>query len=311
MKMTPTPNSTRIGFSRKFILVGLIGLAAARLLAAAPEARTVTLTDYLGVDWKDELVHFAIELPKGALKGAATAEVKAADGKAVPCQAGEVLKHDDGSIRSFNIWFLVDLPANQSASFTISPGKRGTEDDGVTVKATEASIEFTTKAPQKIGIRLLGGAKEFNPPVPATGVPGPISALLLPSCLVNPVPTPGSASTFIPGDVALGDAAAGTDAQAAPDASGDAQTAVSLVQVTATATDAAVDAAVGGGVHLAAVATAVLATGELAVLLPDMRNLIVVHGAITVSSWSRPIMLAPFLSSTPTTRKATFCKRIS
>ena len=95
------------------------------------------------------------------------------------------------------------------------------------------------------------------------------SALLLPSCLVNPVPTPGSASTFIPGDVALGDAAAGTDAQAAPDASGDAQAAVSLVHVTATATDSAVDAAVGGGVHLAAVATAVLATGELAVLLPD------------------------------------------
>lgn len=182
MKMTPTPNSTRIGFPRKFILIGLIGLAtAAQLLAAAPEARTVTLTDYLGVDWKDELVHFAIELPKGALKGAATAEVKAADGKAVPCQAGEVVTHDDGSIRSFNVWFLVDLPANQSASFTISPGKRGPDDDGVTVKASEASIEFTTKAPQKIGIRLLGGAKEFTPPVPATGVPGPISALLLPS----------------------------------------------------------------------------------------------------------------------------------
>ena len=79
MNMTSNSIAASLGFSRKFILVGLIGLAAARLLAAAPEARTVTLTDYLGVDWKDELVHFAIEMPKGALKGCLLYTSDAAD----------------------------------------------------------------------------------------------------------------------------------------------------------------------------------------------------------------------------------------
>ncbi len=41
------------------------------------------------------------------------------------------------------------------------------------------------------------------------------------------------------------------------------------------------------------------------------RALMLVHGASTMSSWSRPIMLAPRALSTPMTRKPTFCMRIS
>src|SRR4051794_23860549 len=39
---------------------------------------------------------------------------------------------------------------------------------------------------------------------------------------------------------------------------------------------------------------------------PATRYLMVVHGASRVSSWSRPIMLAPLWLSTPTTRNDTF-----
>lgn len=47
---------------------------------------------------------------------------------------------------------------------------------------------------------------------------------------------------------------------------------------------------------------------ELSEVLPAPRRRIftVVHGAITVSSWSKPIMFAPFVLSTPMILKTTF-----
>ena len=174
--------SRRIRNPGRPIWLALGGLAAAvQLFAAAPPPTKVTLTDYLGVDWKDELVHYPLDLPKGAVTGAAMAEVRTADGKAIPSQVSDVVRHDDGSLRSFNVWFIVNLSAGQSASYAITPGQSGPNDGGVSVKATDAAIEFTTKVPQPIGIRLVGGAKVYDPPVPATSVPGPIAALLLPS----------------------------------------------------------------------------------------------------------------------------------
>ncbi len=102
-------------------------------------------------------------------------------------------------------------------------------------------------------------------------------ALLLPSCLVNPVSTPGSASTTGPGtqDALTADTMAGSDDSSASgdtklgDATDGVSPTVELATVQATATDAAVDPAIGGGAHTAAVASGVLATGKLVVLLPD------------------------------------------
>jgi hypothetical protein len=44
---------------------------------------------------------------------------------------------------------------------------------------------------------------------------------------------------------------------------------------------------------------------------PDTRDLIVVQGASTTSSWSKPIVLAPLRERTPTTFSATFWTRTS
>ena len=46
-------------------------------------------------------------------------------------------------------------------------------------------------------------------------------------------------------------------------------------------------------------------------VVPATRNLMVVQGASTMSSWSMPIMLAPLRLSTPRTRKETLLMRIS
>jgi len=163
-----------------FLFAGIgILMWVQEVVAAQP--KTVTIRDYIGVDWQEELVHYTLEFPRGELSGAATAKVETADGTALPCQVSDIVRHQDGSVRSFNVWFFADVPANAAVSYTITPGAKGPQEAGVAVKTTAESIELTTDAPRKIGIRLTGGAKEYNWPVPAQQVPGPIQALLLPS----------------------------------------------------------------------------------------------------------------------------------
>ncbi|MHB9025220.1 MAG: hypothetical protein ACYC7E_13795 [Armatimonadota bacterium] len=161
------------------LLVGSL-LALPTTARCASLARTVTITDYLGVDWQDDLVHYTLVFPQGAVKGVADAQVMTG-GKAIPSQVSDVQRHADGSVRSMNVWFFATVPANGAASYTITPGKKGPADAGVTVKTTPDSIELTTNAPRKIGIRLLNGAKTYAWPIPAAQAPGPIQSLLLPS----------------------------------------------------------------------------------------------------------------------------------
>ena len=106
---------------------------------------------------------------------------EAADDCGSASQVSDVTRHDDGSIRSFNVWFFANVPANQAVSYTIEPGRSGLSYDGAAIKATKDTIELTTRAPKTIGIRLLGGSREYPYPVPAAEAPGPIRSLLLPS----------------------------------------------------------------------------------------------------------------------------------
>ena len=115
-----------------------------------------------------------------------------------------------------------------------------------------------------------------------------VSALLLPSCLVNPVPTPqsggSSALDSLPAggkqDGASSDALGGKDA-----APGDGVAAgVTLATVQATATDGAIDASVAGGVHVAKVASGALSTAKLVVVLPDAGRLATQYDAIATAA---------------------------
>jgi len=164
-----------------FGLMVVLGLCLAAFPAWTAAPKTVTITDRIGVNWEEELVHYRLEFARGDLTGVAAAKVGIAGGEDVLCQVSDVARQDDGSIRSFNVWFLADVPANEAVSYTITPGAQGPQNAGVWVKSTAESIELTTKAPETMGIRLLGGTKEYNWPVPAQQVPGPIQGFLLPS----------------------------------------------------------------------------------------------------------------------------------
>ncbi|MHB9025777.1 MAG: hypothetical protein ACYC7E_16685 [Armatimonadota bacterium] len=165
----------------------LKGLALAMLVLtclpaayAASLAKTVTITDYLGIDWQDELVHYPLELPSGALRGAAEVLV-ASERKALPSQVSDVARYPDGSVKSCTVWFFASVPANGAVSYTLTPGKPGATTAGVKVTTAPAAVTLSTVGAKPIGIRLPNGAKSFDWPIPAGQAPGPIQGLLLPS----------------------------------------------------------------------------------------------------------------------------------
>jgi len=156
-------------------------LLATALFAEPASPKTVTIRDYIGVDWNEELVHQALTFEPGALTGRAAARVEVVGGQAIPSQVSEVERHDDGSVRSMKVWFFADVPANGAVTYRVTPGAAGSTGAGVVVRTLPDSIELATNAPKKIAIRLPAGGKEFVWPVPAREVPGPIQALRLPS----------------------------------------------------------------------------------------------------------------------------------
>ncbi|MHB9133340.1 MAG: hypothetical protein ACYDBB_19915 [Armatimonadota bacterium] len=161
-------------------LLFLLVLSVLCATVAMGVARKTTITDYLGLNWTNELVHYSLTFAPGELKGAAVIRVETA-GKAIPSQVSNVLRYDDGSVKSCTLWLYANVPANQSVTYTFTPGKMGLQRTGVTAKVSGDSIELTTRTPQQIGIRLLNGAKDYQWPIPAAQVPGPLKALLLAS----------------------------------------------------------------------------------------------------------------------------------
>ncbi len=150
--------------------------------AWAVEPTTVTIQDFVGQDWINELVHYDLSFAQGALKGEAAALVKPSTGPAIPSQVSDVVRHEDSSIASMTVWFFADVRSNQSVTFTIQPGKAGPSVKGASAVTGEHGITLSTPtAGGAVGIRLPSGSKSFDWPVPAAQVPGPVQALLLPS----------------------------------------------------------------------------------------------------------------------------------
>ena len=164
------------------VLTAVLCLTIVPGMSDDSKGRTVTIRDHIGVDWKDELVHYDLSFSPGAVKGSALVSVAPQKGKAIPCQVSDVQRHEaDGSVRSCKVWFLATVPAHGETTYVITPGRKGPAGPGVSVKQADGFVELTTKAPGPIGIRLPLGARTFDWPAPASDVPGPIQALLLPS----------------------------------------------------------------------------------------------------------------------------------
>lgn len=120
--MTRAPfGSAPFGLAALLLTVGCLFLPPP--VQGAPAPVTVTITDYLGVDWQDDLVHYPLEFAAGEFPGAAQVEVSTG-GRALPSQVSDVVRHPDGSIRSLNVWFFATVPADTAVSYLLTPGKR-------------------------------------------------------------------------------------------------------------------------------------------------------------------------------------------
>ena len=159
-----------------FLLAGIIALGG-----AAAAAEQVTIRDYVGVAWKDELVHEELTFAPGEYIGRPQATVIDPSGKAIPAQVENVQLHDDLSVRSMEVWFLASVAPEGESTYTIHAGKAQPDFEGLDVRETGDTIEFVTETPDATGICLIGRSKEYVWPIPAADAPGPIVDLLLPS----------------------------------------------------------------------------------------------------------------------------------
>lgn len=89
----------------RFSLLAFALLALASSIGTPCEAvspRTVRISDPTGFDWKNDLVHYFLEFPPQDQLRTAAAYVESS-GKAIPSQVNDVVRYDDGSIRSMKV----------------------------------------------------------------------------------------------------------------------------------------------------------------------------------------------------------------
>ncbi len=158
------------------LIVTLFGIFTA---AAAPHV--VTLRDYLGRNWDDELVHDRLAFSPGELS-VPRAAVTLKPGGAVPAQVSDVEYHDDGSIAAMKVWFKVTLLAGATIEATIQPGASGPADSTLRVQESADHLELTTQSSDgRIGVRLPRIDRTWNWPAQAQDVAAPLEAVLVPS----------------------------------------------------------------------------------------------------------------------------------
>ena len=170
---------TPVGFTLSALLFAL-----ALALPAGAASTTVTLRDYLGAGWTDELVHYPLTFAPGALKGEPSVRVETA-GKPLASQISDITRHPDGSVQSCSVWFFATVPPNGAVTYTLTPGRTSPREPGVSVDLKNDSVTLKTPDPGSLGVRL---PRPKQPPVarayfrlPASAAPAPIQALLLPS----------------------------------------------------------------------------------------------------------------------------------
>lgn len=148
---------------------------------AAGAATTMEIGEHLGMAWTDELVHYRLEFPRGEVFLPDAVRVELAGKGPIPGQLSDVQRHVDGSIAACKVWFKVDLPAGETAGFTITPGERGPAAEGASAVREDASITLASGGASGIGIRLPAGSRTYDWPADPADVPGPVQGLRLAS----------------------------------------------------------------------------------------------------------------------------------
>jgi hypothetical protein len=141
-------------------LIGLFGVYAilGAHLAAGDSVQTVTLKDYLGHTWSDELISYPLDKD---LASAKSVQVKDEAGAVLPNQL------QDG-----RVYLLVTLPSNSVKTLTISAGEAGAA-PAKPAKVTDEGGLLTLDS-GAMSLRLPSGEKTYPTPTMPKDVAGPL-----------------------------------------------------------------------------------------------------------------------------------------
>jgi len=163
--------------NRSLTIKDALFLPALLLLAALhgevyKNGSVLRLKEYVGREWTNELIHYELEFAKGEFPNGALKATAKAD-KEIPVQFSQVTLHEDGSLKSGDLWLVVTLKPNEVKEWTLTSGKTGAPTD-LRVARSGNSLEVTTSF---TGARFQLGEQTFEPPVAAEKVPPFIASI--------------------------------------------------------------------------------------------------------------------------------------
>lgn len=170
-------SSIFLTMSMTCLLIFTLGCASS---TAAAGEKVFVLEEQLNRTWKQQTVRYKDVDLGGSL--ASSTRLIGPDGQNLPVQLSDI-EYAPGSttrIKQAAVSFHVDeLPALTSQTYTLHFGGQAdtapvTSD--LHLNATANALEITTN---QTGVRLLTGEKTYNPPSPASEVPGPVQGLRL------------------------------------------------------------------------------------------------------------------------------------
>ena len=139
--------------------------------------RTIQIKDHINHEWSNELVNYDLVFEPGTCH-ISTMTLECPTGP-VAFQLSQTKIGGDGSLISARVSFLTDLPALGEVVYKLRydgrPRKTPTLPVAdLVVKTSGGKTEFTTK---RAGVRLPSRDELFDPPIPASRAPSPITAL--------------------------------------------------------------------------------------------------------------------------------------
>ena len=162
--------------------LALGGLAAWLSFAptgGAAEEKTITIREPFGLAWGPDRVNYRVEFPQGTVAPDGVALTDAA-GAAVPVQLSAVELWPDGkTVKRATASFMVTLAPDQTATWKLRGDRAAVKPSAtdLVARATDTQIELTNGL---TGVRLVGGARTFDPPAAAADVPAPLQGVRLP-----------------------------------------------------------------------------------------------------------------------------------
>lgn len=139
-------------------LASVLVVVQAATVAFGAFDQPITLEEVLGHSWGAAAVHKRVEVPPGDRLEPSGAALFL-NNERVPCQLAALETNQDGSVRSADVWFRTDLPANQKKVFVLKDlgkdaAKSGAEPTDLTIHVSGAVLEFKNG---RTAVRLPAG----------------------------------------------------------------------------------------------------------------------------------------------------------